>query len=155
MGTYRIVVGVDGSEGSRRALLWAAREATERHGTVEAVMSWNWDGLETPAVVAATPAEAQAWAAKDLDDALVDVRAAFPHLVIAAEVVQGQPATVLTRAAEGADMLVLGSHGHGRMFHAVLGSVSEECIRKAVCPVLVVPVPHAAREAHKELAETG
>jgi nucleotide-binding universal stress UspA family protein len=153
MGTYRIVVGVDGSEGSQRALHWAAQEAMERQGTVEAITAWSWDGLETPAVVAATPAEARDWAAKDLDDALTDVRTAFPRLIIAAEVIQGQAAAVLTRAAEGANLLVLGSHGHGRMFHAVLGSVSEEVIRRATCPVVVVPVPHAARAAHKELAE--
>ena len=45
-------------------------------------------------------------------------------------------------AAGGAgDLLVLGSHGHSRVRHTVLGSVSEECIRKAACPVVVIPVP--------------
>ena len=44
-------------------------------------------------------------------------------------------------AARSADLLVLGSHGHSRLQHTVLGSVSEECIRKATCPVVVIPVP--------------
>jgi len=52
---------------------------------------------------------------------------------------------VLTTAAADADLLVLGSHGHGRLFHAVLGSVAEQCIRAAVCPVVVVPVPHEVK----------
>ena len=42
--------------------------------------------------------------------------------------------------------LVLGSHGHRRVRHTVLGSVSEDCIRKATCPVVVIPVPADRRQ---------
>jgi len=48
---------------------------------------------------------------------------------------------VLTAAARTADLLVLGSHGHSRIRRTALGSVSEECIRRAACPVVVIPVP--------------
>jgi len=63
-----------------------------------------------------------------------------PTVITAGEAIEGAPAKVLTGAAAGADLLVLGSHGHGRLFHVVLGSVAEECIRVATCPVVVVPV---------------
>jgi nucleotide-binding universal stress UspA family protein len=73
------------------------------------------------------------------------VRTLYPNVTIASEPTEGAPVRVLTRAAEQADLLVLGSHGHGRVFHAVVGSVADECIRAAACPVLIVPVPHAER----------
>lgn len=60
---------------------------------------------------------------------------------MAAEVIEGRPADVLAAAGAAADLLVLGSHGHSRVRHTVLGSVSEDCIRKATCPVVVIPVP--------------
>jgi nucleotide-binding universal stress UspA family protein len=50
-----------------------------------------------------------------------------------------EPARPVLRAAEGADMLVLGSRGRGRVASAVLGSVSVRCLREATCPVLVIP----------------
>jgi nucleotide-binding universal stress UspA family protein len=62
---------------------------------------------------------------------------------VATEVLEGRPADVLAAAGATADMLVLGSHGHSRVRHTVLGSVSEDCIRKAACPVVVIPVPVA------------
>jgi nucleotide-binding universal stress UspA family protein len=64
---------------------------------------------------------------------------------------EGRPADVLAAAGHNADLLVLGSHGHSRVPHTVLGSVSEECIRKAACPV-VIPVPVADPERHTEPA---
>lgn len=155
MGTYRIVVGVDGSEASQRALRWAAQEAAVRGGTLQAVTAWTWDGLEAPGVVATTPSEAQQWAERDMQDALREIRAAYPQLPLASEAVEGQPGKVLTDVARGSDLLVLGSHGHGRVFHAVLGSVSEECIRRASCPVVVVPTPHEARAPREDLVKAG
>jgi nucleotide-binding universal stress UspA family protein len=69
---------------------------------------------------------------------------------VTAEVVEGKPAEVLSAAARPADLLVLGSHGHGRMRHTVLGSVNEECVRKASCPVVVIPV---GRDSEVERAD--
>jgi nucleotide-binding universal stress UspA family protein len=65
---------------------------------------------------------------------------------------EGRPADVLAAAGHNADLLVLGSHGHSRVRHTLLGSVSEECIRKAACPVVVIPVPVADPERHTEPA---
>lgn len=59
------------------------------------------------------------------------------------ETVLGEPVAVLTAAAAGADMLVVGSHGRSHVRTALPGSVSAGCIRAAACPVLVVPTPKA------------
>jgi nucleotide-binding universal stress UspA family protein len=135
---FRIVVGVDGSEGGRRALRWAVREAEARGGTVQAVGAWRWDVDEGPRYGTKRLAAADELAERAIrrEVASVGDRAAVP---IGTETVEGRAADVLTSAASDANLLVLGSHGHSRVWHTVLGSVSEECIRKATCPVVVVP----------------
>jgi nucleotide-binding universal stress UspA family protein len=145
MATYRIVVGVDGSSGGQRALQWAVHEAAARGGTVQAVTAWSWDGIEITPWVSANPQEAKERAASALARTVESVPA---HdrvgVTIATEVVEGRAADVLTAAARSADLLVLGSHGHSRIRHTVLGSVTDECVRKASCPVVVIPVSHPA-----------
>ncbi|HEX6869602.1 MAG TPA: universal stress protein [Micromonosporaceae bacterium] len=153
MANFRIVVGVDGSEGGRRALAWAVREAMPRGGAVQAVSAWRWDGLDMPPHAATHPDQERDRADRVLAqeiEALPDVDRV--GVSIAAEVVEGRAADVLTAAARDADLLVLGSHGHSRVRHTVLGSVSEECIRKATCPVVVLPVPHPVLTASAEPA---
>ncbi|MEV4347527.1 universal stress protein [Actinoplanes sp. NPDC049596] len=143
---HLIVVGVDGSEGGRRALEWAVREAATRGSAVQAVIAWSWDGLEFGPVTATNPEEAKERATRVLDD---EVRALLPrygsHLPVATEVIEGPPADVLGACSRSADLLVLGSHGHNGVRHTVLGSVSEKCVRKAACPVVVIPVPAGTR----------
>jgi len=139
---HLIVVGVDGSDGGRRALEWAFREADARGSAVQAVTAWSWDGLEFGPVTATTSGEAKEKATRLLDDEVRALVARYgSHLPIAAEVVEGSPSDVLATAGRSGDLLVLGSHGHSRVRHTVLGSVSEAVIRKATCPVLVIPVP--------------
>jgi nucleotide-binding universal stress UspA family protein len=144
--TYRIVVGVDGSEGGRRALRWAVREAARHGGTVQAVSAFQWKGLES---VSMGEANATAEREKAEDVLAREVEAAAsgidPAPPIAREAVEGPAPRVLTEAARDADLLVLGSHGHGRIRHAALGSVSEETVRQADCPVVVIPMPHPDR----------
>jgi nucleotide-binding universal stress UspA family protein len=145
---YLIVVGVDGSDGGRRALDWAAGEAATRGGAVQAVIAWSWDGMEYGPIATTNPHE-EAYRARQVLDREIQaltVRrgSSFP---VAAEVIEGRPADVLARAGSAGDLLVIGSHGHSRMLHTVLGSVSEDVIRKATCPVVVIPVP--ARKPHR------
>jgi nucleotide-binding universal stress UspA family protein len=150
---YLIVVGVDGSEGGRRALDWAAQEAAARDGTVQAIVAWSWDGMEYGPIAVTLPENEKHRAAQALRQEIADLAdRRGSHLPVAAEVVQGRPAEVLVHAAESADLLVLGSHGHSRVRHTVLGSVSEECIRKASCPVVVIPVPAPRHEPASEPA---
>lgn len=145
---YLIVVGVDGSEGGRRALEWAVHEAASRGGTVQAVTAWRWDTFDVPPRATTHPDEERARAEQMLAHEIESLpefeRGRVP---IASEVVEGRAADVLTAAAADADLLVLGSHGHSRVRHTVLGSVSEECVRKATCPVVVLPIPQMAHPA--------
>jgi nucleotide-binding universal stress UspA family protein len=140
MDKHLIVVGVDGSDSSRRALEWAAGHAADHDTAIHAVMAWGWDGAEAEVVYATPPAEEQRQAGEVLDRQVKEVIARHgSSRPITAKVVEGRPADVLIAAARNADLLVLGSHGHNRLRHAVLGSVSEECIRKATCPMVVIP----------------
>ncbi len=151
--TCLIVAGVDGSEGGRRALEWAAREAVARGGAVQAVIAWSWDGMEYGPIAATYPGQESERARRVLDREIQDLVARMgSSLPIAAEVVEGRPADALSAAGRAADLLVLGSHGHSRVRHTVLGSVSEDCIRKATCPVVVIPVPVENRQPVAEPA---
>jgi nucleotide-binding universal stress UspA family protein len=138
MGAQRIVVGVDGTEGGRRALNWALREASNRGGSVRAVMSWRWDTASPTQSTESIQSEAE----RVLRDEIASQRAAVPgeaDVSVAAEVVEGRAADVLVRAARDADLLVLGSHGHNRMLRTVLGSTAQEVVESARCPVVVIP----------------
>jgi len=148
---YLIVVGIDGSQGGKRALRWAAREAASRGGAVQAVIAWSWDGMEYGPLAATRPQEEAERAARLLDQEIKEVVAVNgSSLPVAGEVIEGRPADVLSAAGRTADLLVLGSHGHSRVRHTVLGSVSEECVRKGTCPVVIVPVPAAQPAANRE-----
>ena len=114
-GTYHIVVGVDGSDGSRRALRWAIHEARARRGTVQAITAWRWDTVGSGPGEAATAAQAQARAERILDEE-VGAFSTSAGVAIAAEAVEGRAAPVLTAAARDADLLVLGSHGHSEVY---------------------------------------
>jgi nucleotide-binding universal stress UspA family protein len=150
---YLIAVGVDGSEGGRRALDWAEREAAARGGSVQAIIAWSWDGIDFVPIPATNPGEARKHAGDVLDREIQALRQRRgSHLPVAAEVIEGRPADVLAAAGGAADLLVLGSHGHSRVRHTVLGSVSEDCIRKAACPVVVIPVPVERHESTSEPA---
>jgi nucleotide-binding universal stress UspA family protein len=148
---YLIVAGVDGSEGGRRALDWAAQEAVARDGAVQAVIAWSWDGMEYGPIAATRPEEEKSRAAQVLDQEIAQlINRRGSHVPVFAEVIEGRPADVLAHAARSADLLALGSHGHSRVHHTVLGSVSEECIRKASCPIVVIPVSVVRHEPTAE-----
>jgi nucleotide-binding universal stress UspA family protein len=148
-----IVVGVDGSEGGRRALEWAVREAADRGGTVQAVAAWRWDVPGGGLGVTSAGTGVQGGEAGGLQEGRRlaeevlerEVTAVPPSVPVARQVREGRPAEVLGDAARTADLLVVGSHGHSRVWRTVLGSVAEECVRLSMCPVVVVPAPHEAR----------
>jgi len=143
MSTDLIVVGVDGSTSSRRALHWAVTEARRTGAAVEAVTAWYWDGIEGAVLAATDPIQqrehAERISAREVDAVIADLGSSAP---IARQVVEGHPVPVLVEASHTARLLVLGSHGYGRFHHAVLGSTSEDVVRQAHCPVVIIPVPH-------------
>jgi nucleotide-binding universal stress UspA family protein len=150
-GTYRIVVGVDGSAGGRRALQWAVAEAAARAGTVQAIMCGNWDGADLSPRPSTRSEDERRLAEKTLQRELDSV-ARPAGVVVAGEVVEGPAPSALAAAARDADLLVLGSHGHGRRHHRNLGSFAEACVGLAVCPVVVIPVPRPVAQTSNEPA---
>lgn len=142
--THRIVVGVDGSPGSKTALRWAMDQAHLTGATVEAITTWQdptqygtaygWTAVAFDGDTYATTM------AKVLDETIAEVTAQMPHPgTVLTQVVEGHPAEVLLHAAAGARLLVVGSRGHGTFAGIMLGSVSQHCVQHAPCPVVVVP----------------
>jgi nucleotide-binding universal stress UspA family protein len=132
-----IVVGVDGSPSSLDALRWAACMAVPLNAEIDAVTSWDYPasyGVGGGALPEWDPADD---AANILGDALTAAFAGHKPAGIRALVRQGHPAQVLSDASNGAEMLVVGSRGHGGFAGLLLGSVSTYCTAHAPCPVLV------------------
>ncbi len=144
----RIVVGVDGSEHSLAALRWAMEEAALRNSTVLAISAWTYpvviaDGMAGGAYVGALDPNELATAARSNLDAAVT--SAFPDPAARANielmVVEGSPGRALVEASKDADLLVVGSRGHGGFANLLLGSVSSQCVHHAHCPVTVIRTP--------------
>ena len=139
-----IVVGVDGSPGSKAALRWALNQAEQTTATVEAVIVWApeatfYYGYEWASVADAGD-DLPAAADTVLMDTLVEVTGERGRSApIQPRVRQGRPVAELLRAAGSAQLLVLGGPAHGRIVGLVRGSVSHECLHHAPCPVLIVP----------------
>jgi nucleotide-binding universal stress UspA family protein len=132
----KIVVGVDGTASSIEALRWAARQAEMTGAKVEAVMAWRWPAPGImPYPVDFNP---EADATKTLKSVTDGVAAEYPRVRIQNVVVEGSPGTQLVRASEGADLLVLGSRGHGEIVGILLRSVGQDCVTQARCPVLII-----------------
>lgn len=139
-----VVVGVDGSDGSRRALAWGAQEAASRGVALHVVLvvpaidgGCGFVG-EVDAPTLPGPEETEAAAARRLDGFLVG-ELSRDGLQVHAEVLAGRPAERLAEAAEGAALLVLGSRGLGGFRGMLLGSVSQRSVHHATGPVVVVP----------------
>ncbi|HET6693131.1 MAG TPA: universal stress protein [Pedococcus sp.] len=153
-----IVVGVDGSESARSALLWAIDEARMRRCSVRAVMAWHYSS--TYGETARWPVEGNGTLSECeqvLGSAVADARqrgkdggeaaASEQAVEIASEVVKGHPGRALLVAAVDADLLVVGSRGRGGLVGALLGSVSQYVVAHARCPVVVVHGPGPARDS--------
>jgi nucleotide-binding universal stress UspA family protein len=136
-----VVVGVDGSQGSVRALEWALREALDRQTPLRIVTAWSWDTTSTGS------GSASGGLARQAQEALVrGVLARFPGTLpeLTTELVQADPASALIEQSADGDLLVLGSRGMGGAAGAVIGSVADACLRHGSCPVVVVPAEPAA-----------
>jgi nucleotide-binding universal stress UspA family protein len=146
----KVVVGVDASPGSLRALEWALEEARLRRASLCVVHAWMLpliEALPEPWVVGSPslgPSDDEVRshveaAARDVLSASVDrARSAAPELEIVAELVEGRAPVALLDAAGDADLLVVGSRGRGGFAGLLLGSVSGQCVHHAQCPVVVV-----------------
>jgi nucleotide-binding universal stress UspA family protein len=141
-----VVVGVDGSEHSKRAAAFAAEEAVLRGAALRIVSAYQspavWMGMGEAlgATVSATlsPQDLERSAMETID-AVVDSLPPAPGLRVIKETVQGHAGPSLVNASLGAVLLVVGSRGHGEVESALLGSVGMHCVHHARCPVAVVP----------------
>jgi len=140
-----VVVGVDGSEGSRRALHWALEEAALRKLRVRAigVVQIHLVALSVPGYPYADETYINDLIENVRQMVASEVEAVRPgfDVPVAVESVMGSPAEVLVEASADAAMLVVGSRGHGGFTGLLLGSVSQECVSHALVPVLVVRPP--------------
>jgi nucleotide-binding universal stress UspA family protein len=138
----RIVVGVDGSVPSKAALRWAIRQAKLTGAVVEAVIAWHHPGSFGYPVPMPDETDYKALAAEVVTDAVAEVAGPASPVEIRPEVAEGNPAAALLAASAGADLLVVGSRGHGGFVEALLGSVSQHCVHHATCPVVIIRDPH-------------
>ena len=137
-----IVVGVDGSESSIEALRWAADQARLVGASLEVLTTWEY-----PNSFGWAPAWPPDWdpggeAGKALEEVVSEVLGTEPDIEVRQVVLEGHPAPALVRAAKGADMLVVGSRGHGEFAGMLIGSVSEHCATHAPCVVVIVRPHH-------------
>lgn len=137
----RIVVGVDGSPSSVAALRWAITEAEPTGDTVEAVIAWQYPigtGLYGWAAGPDEGIDMQASAEKTLADVIDQVVRPECTVKVERRIAEGYAPQVLVDASAHADLLVVGSRGHGTFTEALIGSVSQNCAHHAKCPVVIV-----------------
>lgn len=134
----RIVVGVDGSPSSKAALAWAIRQAKLTGAVVDAVIAWKYPGLYGYPTPIADDADYEALAAKVVNDAIAEVSGRAGPVEVRPQIAEGNAAEALLAASAGAELLVVGSRGHGGFVEALLGSVSQHMVHHALCPVVVV-----------------
>ncbi|WP_145943754.1 universal stress protein [Corynebacterium glyciniphilum] len=137
-----VVVGVDGSDVSRKALEYAFREADARGATLRAVHSWADAQVQTSLVgLAAVQSQLDAMSAQErkiLQDELAPMREKYPDVKVEEVVDRDRPIQVLKDNADDAQLLVLGSHGRGGFRGMLLGSTSRALLQYAPCPMMVV-----------------
>ena len=132
----RIVVGVDGSAGSKDALRWAAKLAQALGARIDAVATWELPQISMWSILPSsyTP---QPDIEKLLERTVAEVFGADRPDGMRLKVLEGPAAEILIDASEGAVLLVVGSRGLGGFAGVLMGSVSNRVAEHAKCPVLV------------------
>jgi nucleotide-binding universal stress UspA family protein len=137
-----VVVGVDGSPGSAHALRWAADTASAHGAALDVVHGWNVIPPSDPTGLGfafdrdVIAKESEALLDEMADDVLGPDRARPATVRLLP--VDNHPVDALCAAARPADLLVVGSAGHGGFARALLGSVAEQCLHRAPCPIAVI-----------------
>jgi nucleotide-binding universal stress UspA family protein len=143
------VVGLDGSDHSRMALRWAAAAAQAAGVPVRAVQAWShprsagWPVGPDAAQPDEMDERTQADIAATVADVLGPEAAGAPEATVRAEVLRGPAAGAILQTVAAGSVLVLGSRGRGGFAGLLLGSVSQECVEYAPCPVVVVRTDRA------------
>ena len=139
----RIVVGIDGSQGARRALEWAVAEAKLRDAHLVVVHAWlEPAAVAVGSVITAGGVEPEIFeeaAERTVAEVLGAVDTTGLPQGIESLVVAGAPARAVLDASKDADLVVVGSRGHGGFTGLLLGSVSQQVAHHATCPVVIIP----------------
>jgi nucleotide-binding universal stress UspA family protein len=137
----RVVVGVDGSDGSKAALRWAAAEAEQWGAPLVVVWAWEFSPLlvatDAPVAIDELEEANRHHLQRVLDGELGEQRAASVDVAL----VEDAPVPALLGVATADDLLVVGSRGLGGFKGLMLGSVSQQVVHHAPCPVTVVQAP--------------
>ncbi|MFV8382210.1 universal stress protein [Corynebacterium hindlerae] len=137
-----IVVGIDGSAVSEKATEYAFAEAAARGAELHAVHTWM--DMQVQASLAGLAAAQQQWQVVEeeqhalLSERLAGFQSEYPNVVVKKIVTRDRPVRALCDAAEGAQLLVVGSHGRGGFKGMLLGSTSRALLQSAPCPMMVV-----------------
>jgi nucleotide-binding universal stress UspA family protein len=145
-----IVVGIDGSEGGAAALEFAAEEAALRKARLRIVSAWEIPvaafGAGGPPPLDPGTLDAFRLRAEQIgEDGVATAKRLQPSLDVEAQTVTGQPADALLAQGAEADLIVVGRRGLGGFRSLLLGSVSQQVVHYATCPVVVVQ--HATRDS--------
>ena len=134
----RIVVGVDGSESSKDALAWAARQAKVTGATLAVISAWEDTSIwgRSPGWLPGVDPQTNAVAA--LDETIREALGSEPGVDLTKEVIEGHPAPKLLEESKTASLIVVGSSGHGEFAGMLLGSVSAFLVTHAYCPVAII-----------------
>src|SRR5665213_2102822 len=135
---YEIVVGVDGSEMSLEAPAWAGDEAMRIGASLTAVMAWTFPNVWGPTPTWPPGMDPIEETRKQLAQAVRSVLGKNRSLAVRESVIEGHAASVLIDAAQRADLLVVGRHGHTQVVGKLFGSISQHCASHAPCPVTIV-----------------
>lgn len=130
-----VAVGVDGSKGSLHALRWAAQEARRRAATLRIVKAWSYMDQSS----GFKPEYGDEDARRELDESLAGLGDALDGVEVEKVTVCDLPARALLDATRDADLVVVGSRGHGGFAGLRLGSVSNQVAHHAHIPVVIVP----------------
>jgi nucleotide-binding universal stress UspA family protein len=136
-----VLVGFDGSPSSHKALTWAAAEAAGHGADLVVLNVWEHTLLPPAGSVSVSERYVPDPSQRTADDLIEDIKKVLgddPPLVVHPRVKQGNPSKVLIEESAGADLLVVGTRGHGGFTGLVLGSVSQHVAAYADCPVTVV-----------------
>jgi len=139
IATRRIVVGVDDSRGARAALGWALDEARRHGAQVVLLHAYLLEVAWIDKADIERWSETERQAAESALSQIAEKLQVPAGVELAVRVVEGNPVNVLIDASRDADLLVVGSRGRGGLTGLLLGSVSQRCVERAHCPVVVVP----------------
>jgi len=138
LGCLRVVVGMDASDASRRALRWAARYAELEGAPLEVVHCWHLSDEYAWIQPMPPPADPTAVAQQALDEMVRDIVGPDSLVSVKSMVVEGPAATTLVDLVDATAVLVVGDGGQSGFDGLLLGSVSRQCAAHAPCTVVVV-----------------